>query len=117
MSNILTRYAARDAKRRARENNARTAEIQPLIEAALKEKNEYIASLEEALKAAQEENAALKEKIAALEAELAAYKTAEGAQTAENPSVGAPVEEATPTPAENAEAAEGGKKAAQKKGK
>lgn len=103
MSNVLTRYAARDAKRRARENNARTAEIQPLIEAALKEKNEHIASLEEALKAAHEEIAALKEKIAAKDAENAPQSDS--------------AEPTTQTPKDEQKAAKGGNKAPQNKGK
>lgn len=103
MSNVLTRYAARDAKRRACENNARTAEIQPLIEAALKEKNEYIASLEETLKAAQKENAALKEQIALKDAENTPQRDS--------------AESDAQTPKAEQKAAKGGNKAPHNKGK
>lgn len=103
MSNVIARYAARDAKRRARENDAKVAQLQPLIETAVAEKNAEIA--------------ALKEKIAALETELATFKAAETKETTENAPVGDSAAEATPTPAEPAKAADGGKNAAQKKGK
>ena len=103
MNGMLARYAARDARVRARQNNARIEEVKPLIETAVKEKNEEIA--------------ALKERIAALEAENTALKGAEGGKTPDNAPVGDSTEPTTQTPTSTPEAAEGGKKAVQGKGK